>query len=92
MKRIVTFNIGGPMRGYFIELDAESETIIRNFCFLHWPKDWVTTYSPEEFEPQIEKYHLKSLCIGWLELYNNQIYFHEGAQGEVPDNNDYQID
>jgi len=79
MKRIVTFNIGGPMNGYYAFLEAENEIIIRHFCALHWPRDWVTTYSPEEFEPQIKKFNLKLLATGWIEVHEDKFYFHEGV-------------
>ena len=91
IKRIVTFNIGGPMNGYYAILDAETENIIRDFCAEHWPKDWVTTYDPLEFRPQIERFKLKLLCYGWLEFYNDKIYFHEKHPWtKVNDNSKYQ--
>ena len=84
MKRIVTFAVGGPMNSYYAELEAENETILRLFCAQHWPRDWVTTYDPEEFEPllldhKIEKFNLQFLCKGWIENYNNELHFHEGV-------------
>lgn len=78
MKLFVTFNIGGPLRGYYMELEAESGNHIRQFAGDHFPKDWAGTYDEEEFLPQIEKYGLRLLCSGAIEYFNGRYHFHEG--------------
>jgi hypothetical protein len=83
IHRILTFNIGGPMRGWYCDLEADSETIIREFAREHWPHDWVTTYDPVEFQPQIEEFHLRLLCKGWIEAYEGRRYFHEGRPSRM---------
>jgi hypothetical protein len=82
-KRVLTFAVSGPMRGWYCELEADSETIIRRFAVERWPRDWARTYSPEEFEPQIERFGLRLLCSGWIEDYERKTYFHEARAALV---------
>lgn len=85
-RRIVTFSVGGPLRGYYANLwvlDEENdshegaEAIIRAWAAEHFPRDWASTYLMPDGEEQIYRYSLKCLCWGRIEHFEGKNFFHE---------------
>ena len=80
MKRFITFAIGGPLRGYYMELESETEGDIRAWMAEHFPKDWAFSYTEEEWSQteQVKRFDLQLLRTGAIENYNGKYFFHEG--------------
>lgn len=81
-RRILTFAVGGPLRGYYADLtvrDDENDpgNLIRAWANEHFPKDWASTYRAEDGQSQISTYYLKLLCKGRIEYFNGKTFFHE---------------
>lgn len=94
-RRIVTFAVGGPLRGYYMDLQVKPEEndgvdgmgtrftanfVIWSWCREHFPVDFYTTYDPAEFEPRIAEFNLLLLAKGRIEHYNGKNFFHEAQR------------
>lgn len=79
MKLFCTFTIGGPLNGYYAEIEAETKLQIQQFAKLHWSIDWAGIYSADAFEHQPAEFNLRRLCVGAVEEYPaGVLHWHEG--------------
>lgn len=61
-KFYFTFMFKQAFKNLYVEIIAGNEALARNAMHEHFGDKWMTNYTWEQFEPQIDRFGLTKLC------------------------------